>query len=159
MDESPTSNNLYRARVKPIFKRRISAKNLISPWGLLRVKVMAEMPHSWPLNESTAPTLNLRCLSCSCHRQRLHTHHGTRSHGIGKTLDCSQRWRAPATFDACHHALGRAHECGHIALRQACLAIACCNQFRLEISLGAIAKYCIKLQLFWKPYEENHHPQ
>ena len=32
-------------------------------------------------------------------------------------MDCSHGWRAPATFDACHHALGRAHACGHIALR------------------------------------------
>ena len=34
-------------------------------------------------------------------RQRLHAHHGTRSQGAGKALDCSHGWRAPASFDAC----------------------------------------------------------
>ncbi len=67
-------------------------------------------------------------------RQRLHAHHGTRAHGTGKTLDCSHGWRAPATFDACHHALGRAHERGHIALREARLR-ACCNQFTGQLKL------------------------
>ena len=65
--------------------------------------------------------------------------HNTRAHSTCKTLDCPHGWRAPATFDACHHALSRVHECGHIALRQVRLR-ECCNQFRLEISLGAIAQ-------------------
>ncbi len=41
----------------------------------------------------------------ACCRQRPHAHHSTHSHGTGKELGCSHRWRAPATFDACHHAL------------------------------------------------------
>ena len=72
-----------------------------------------------------------------CRRQGLHAHHGTRSNGTGKTLDCSHGWRAPATFDACHHALGRAHACGHIALRQARFR-ACCNQFTGQLKLGRL---------------------
>jgi hypothetical protein len=64
-----------------------------------------------------------------CCRQPIHQTHGT-----GKTLDCSHGWLAPATFDACHHALGRAHACGHIALRQARLG-ACCNQFAGQLKL------------------------
>ena len=72
-----------------------------------------------------------------CRRQRLHAHHYTRSHGAGKTLDCSHGWRAPATFDACHHALGRAHACGHIALRQA-RSQTCCNQFTGQLKLGRL---------------------
>ena len=64
-------------------------------------------------------------------------HHGTRSHGTGRTLDCSHGWRAPTTFDACHHALGRAHACSHIALRQARLR-ACGNQFAGQRKLGRL---------------------
>ena len=71
-------------------------------------------------------------------RQRLHAHHGTRSHGTGKTLYGSHGWCAPATFDACHHALGRAHACGHIALRQARFR-ACCNQFTGQLKLGRLS--------------------
>ena len=81
--------------------------------------------------------LSLRCSRRSCSPQRLHAHHGTRSHGIGKTLDCSQGWHTPATFDACHHALGRAHESGHIALRQA-RSYTCCNQFTGQLKLGRL---------------------
>ena len=42
-----------------------------------------------------------------CSRQRLHTHHGTRSHRTGKKLHCPHGWRAPATFDACQLKVGR----------------------------------------------------
>jgi hypothetical protein len=70
-------------------------------------------------------------------RQRLHAHHCTRCHGIGKTLDCSHGWRAPATFDACHHALGCSHACGFFALRQARLR-ACCNQLTGQLKLGRL---------------------
>jgi len=73
----------------------------------------------------------------SCCRQRLHAHHGTRAHGMGKTLDCSHGWRAPAAFDACHHALGRAHACGYIALRQTRFR-ACGNQFTGQLKLGRL---------------------
>ena len=66
------------------------------------------------LKRIAAPTLSLRCSCLSFSRQMLHAHHGTRSHGAGKALDCSHGWRAPATFNACHHAWGRAHACGHI---------------------------------------------
>ena len=76
-------------------------------------------------------------LSGLCSRQRLHAHHGTRSHGIGKTLDCSHGWRAPATFDACHHALGRAHARGHFASRQARFDMRC-NQFTGQRKLGRL---------------------
>ncbi len=57
--------------------------------------------------------------------------------GTGKALDCPHGWRAPATFDACHHALGRAHPCGHIALRQARFR-ACCYQFTGQLQLGRL---------------------
>ena len=48
VDELPTSGNLRRAWVMPTFMRRMSDKKPISPWGLLRDRVMAEMPRSWP---------------------------------------------------------------------------------------------------------------
>jgi hypothetical protein len=48
VDESPNNNNLRRARVMPKFMRRMSDRKSISPWGLLRVKVMAMMSRSWP---------------------------------------------------------------------------------------------------------------
>jgi hypothetical protein len=43
---------------------------------------------------------------------------------MGKTLDCSHGWRAPATFDACYHSLGRAHACSHFALGHAHIHVA-----------------------------------
>ena len=43
---------------------------------------------------------------------------------MGKTLDCSHGWRASATFDACHHALGCAHACSYFALGHAHVHVA-----------------------------------
>jgi len=48
VDEPLTSNSLSRARVMSSFMRRMSDKKPISPWGLLRVSVMAMMSRSRP---------------------------------------------------------------------------------------------------------------
>jgi hypothetical protein len=115
----------------------MSDRKPISPWGLLHVKGDGNDVVLLALKRIDGAHAKPALQQRAYRRQRLHAHHGTRSHCAGKSLDCSHGWRASATFDACHHALGRAHARGHFALRQARLR-ARGNPFKGQRKLGRL---------------------
>ena len=99
----------------PMFMQRMSDRNLISPWGVRgqgdgHDAALLALPRIAGAHAEPAlpPLVMVPSVAPCAPRHALLR--GWQSAGLFAWLTC------PTTFDAGHHALGRAHACGPIAL-------------------------------------------